>query len=183
MANKGVKLLKGQPDLAVTQVNARSRESSEQGIDHGPAGTLRSLGGRGLVKSTSTLLWTLWSGASSAIAISPNGAAAGPDNWRCSAINGWMDPLLWGQDVSHIFGARRDGQRGPYVGTEDAKKRCGGALAVGGPLLLPPRTHSPQKWCLFNNVQMQSVDEKIVSVQPGPGRNQISHSTRGFGEN
>ena len=36
-------------------------------------------------------------------------------------------------------------------------------MAVGGPLLLLPRTHSPQKCCLFNNVQMQSVDEKIVT--------------------
>lgn len=53
-----------------SQVNARSRQlgvglPGEQSLDRGPAGTPSSLGGRGLVKSISTLLCT-WSGASSA---------------------------------------------------------------------------------------------------------------------
>ena len=65
---------------------------------------------------------------------------------------------------SHIWSQERWSERTLCrSGTEDAKKWCGGALAVGGPLLLLPRTHSPQKCCLFNNVQMQSVDEKIVT--------------------
>lgn len=42
------------------------------------------------------------------------------------------------------------------------KEQCGGVLAVGGPPLPPPKDRSPQKWCLFNNFQMQNVDKMIV---------------------